>query len=434
MDTFFKVMGSIYIPSRRENAVPTIDILPAGNYSVKCNPALGYFLEKTDSFKMPEKLYGKTYHHVVRILNTFEQRSNNTGVLLTGMKGTGKSMTARSISCLAAELDIPTLIVSEPHCGDTFFAFLSSIQQKTVILLDEYEKMYDSEDQQKMLSLLDGMYPSKKLFVLTANYVNRMDEHMMNRPGRIYYRLDFEGLALEVVAEFCRDNLVDKTMTKEVVKVCTIFRKQMNFDMLQALVSEMNLYKEGPEKSLEMLNVRPPTSYGGKYTISVTIDNQTFSNKELQDSDWNGNAFSIGYLEVGIERKAFVAKLGEEAIKKLEYGENPKNGKNSKPDNILKNLRKLSDLSNYDPKEYGTQPVTGDGSTQMNEAFRKEYEEEDKEEAGYVTLDFEPEHFQSASAAAGIFIYKNEHGHVLTLTEKRKENVGHYDMISKFAD
>jgi hypothetical protein len=58
-----------------------------------------------------------------------------------------------------------------------------------------------------MLTLLDGVFPSKKLFILTCNDKWRIDKHMRNRPGCIFYMLDFKGLDADFIREYCEDRL-----------------------------------------------------------------------------------------------------------------------------------------------------------------------------------------------------------------------------------
>ena len=169
--------------------------LPVGNYTVKFNDMGGFFfLEMVDSFEPLKKLYGDTQKNSTRILRTYLDRTVSTGVMLTGGKGSGKSLLAKMLSINAAAMDIPTIIINNNWTGDVFNKFLQDIEQPCVILFDEFEKVYDDEDQEKALTLLDGVFPSRKLFVITCNDKWRVNEHMRNRPGRIYYMIDFKGL------------------------------------------------------------------------------------------------------------------------------------------------------------------------------------------------------------------------------------------------
>jgi hypothetical protein len=208
--------------------------LPAGNYTVKFDKMAGcFYLEQIESFEIRGKIYGDTRKQSQRILNTFNDRTASTGVMLTGEKGSGKTLLAKLLAVTAAEVGVPTIVINEPWCGEGFNSFMQMIEQPTVILFDEFEKVYDKDDQEKMLTLLDGVYPSKKLFILTCNDKWRVDSHMRNRPGRIFYSLDFKGLEQDFIMEYCADNLDNADHIASVCRVAAMF-DQFNFDMLKA--------------------------------------------------------------------------------------------------------------------------------------------------------------------------------------------------------
>ena len=79
-----------------EGNVPVTKNLPVGTYVVKVDPK-GYYLETIENFTLPSKLYGDTLRHSERIFNTFRDRSGPTGVMLTGEKGSGKTLLAKAI-------------------------------------------------------------------------------------------------------------------------------------------------------------------------------------------------------------------------------------------------------------------------------------------------------------------------------------------------
>ena len=111
---------------------------------------------------------------------------------------------------------IPTLIINSAFYGDTFNRFIQDIDQECVVMFDEFEKTYSEENndgenaQEKLLTLLDGVFPQKKLFLLTCNNLFKIDDHLKNRPGRVYYFLEFRGLEEDFVREYLDDNLTDK--------------------------------------------------------------------------------------------------------------------------------------------------------------------------------------------------------------------------------
>jgi hypothetical protein len=266
--------------------------LPAGNYVVKKNPMTGqFFLEGIDSFPAMGKVYGETLANTDRILTTFMDRSASTGVMLAGEKGSGKSLLAKSISIKAAEQGIPTIVINAPWAGDVFNSFMQMINQPCIVLFDEFEKVYDRETQEHILTLLDGVFPSKKLFVLTCNDKWRVDSHMRNRPGRIFYMLDFKGLEEDFIVEYCNDNLKDKTQSLPVARIANMF-EQFNFDMLKALVEEMNRFGETPQQALKMLNTKPEFGGDSKYEIKLVVAGEPIDVEKIDGKTWTGNPFT----------------------------------------------------------------------------------------------------------------------------------------------
>jgi hypothetical protein len=298
-----------------ENAVDMHEKLPVGNYIIKKDPMSGaLFLQMIEQFKPIGKLYGTTTKDATRIINTYLSRPASTGVLLTGEKGSGKTLLAKTLSIECAKLDIPTIVINEAWEGDAFNKLVQDISQECVILFDEFEKVYDEEEQESILTLLDGVYPSKKLFVLTCNDKWRIDSHMRNRPGRIFYSLDFVGLESAFIAEYCEDNLNDKSEIPNVIRVGAMFT-QFNFDMLKALVEEMNRYNEPAKLALRMLNAKPEFSADSEFKISVSENGRPMPESWLTNSrTWDGNPLSMERLTVHIQRPVKSSSSPEPAL------------------------------------------------------------------------------------------------------------------------
>lgn len=255
----FNVSSQSVIPvPMHDNDLETA--IPAGVYQVAEMPFGGpIFLKPSEPFCLPTKLYGDTVETSKRIMNTHLTRKTSTGILLVGEKGSGKSLLAKHLALDAISRGWPVIMITSAWTGDKFVAFLENIKQDCVLLFDEFEKIYDSDAQEQMLSLFDGLTTTKKMFILTCNDKHKIDTNMINRPGRIYYNIQFGGLTPEFIEDYAKDNLDEpsQVVVDELVGISYLFQA-FSFDMLQACVEEKNRYPhESFDEMLSKLNVRP---------------------------------------------------------------------------------------------------------------------------------------------------------------------------------
>lgn len=259
--------------------------LPIGNYMIKQDQFGNFLLEKIADFESPSRIYGDTMRNAERILRTFNSREHSTGVMLNGEKGSGKTLLAKMLSIQGAAQGIPSIVINAAWHGDAFNKFMQTIEQPCIVLFDEFEKVYDSDKQEAILTLLDGVFPSKKMFVLTCNDKWRVDKHMRNRPGRIFYMLDFKGLDVNFIREYCEENLESKQYIQQVCQISSLF-SEFNFDMLKAMVEEMNRYGESPQEAMHMLNAKPEFSDRKKYNLTLMVNGRPVN---AHQSVWTGN-------------------------------------------------------------------------------------------------------------------------------------------------
>lgn len=246
------------------------DRLPVGNYTVCKHPLTGeYFLEESESFTLPKKLYGKTNRHANRILQTFEERQPGTqvGVFLSGVKGSGKTLLAKQV---AVNSGLPVIIVNAPFSDDRFMRTLQGIEQPAVVLFDEFEKLYDRDAQESILTLFDGVYTARnKIMVITCNDKYSVQGFFHNRPSRLRYAISFNGLEADFIKEYCDDVLRDSSYTDSIIGLSAAC-DDFNFDMLQILVDELNRYGGTFDDAVEILNVKP-MGHGGKTKWKVSV-------------------------------------------------------------------------------------------------------------------------------------------------------------------
>jgi hypothetical protein len=138
---------------------------------------------------------------------------------------------------------------------------------------------------------------------------------MRNRPGRIFYSLDFKGLEQDFIMEYCADNLDNVDQTPSVCRVAAMF-DQFNFDMLKALVEEMNRYEETASEAMRMLNAKPEFSGDSKYKVALQVKGLDIPTDLIEQEVWVGNPLTN---RISIDYKVFEdAKTAEPALNGLE--------------------------------------------------------------------------------------------------------------------
>lgn len=284
MTHYLKLGSTVRVYGEKELSI--VKELPKSVYIVKYSPNSGFYLEEGPEFKLPETVYGKASSLCERILRTFRDRTSNTGVLLSGPKGSGKTLLSKLIS-MSSEL--PVIIVNERFKEiNDFCTFFQSIEGEAVVLFDEFEKVFprdvdfdDDEDrssQSSLLSLFDGVFSGKKLYILTCNDSFRISPFLKNRPGRIHYFIEFEGVEKEFIEQYCEKNLNNKNRLSEILNL-SYAMVVFTFDMLQALVEEINRYDEPVFEALKILNIKMSFLDESKFEATVT------KNKKLVKSE-----------------------------------------------------------------------------------------------------------------------------------------------------
>lgn len=148
---------------------------------------------------------------------------------------------------------------------------------------EEFEKIYSEQkgNQSALLSIMDGVFEGKKLFLLTCNNELEINDALISRPSRIYYSKEYFGLEPEVISEVIDDLLINKEYKQELERICFILGS-VNMDSLISIIDEMNRYEESPSEVLKYLNVKPEDAF---YEISfkeITRVRNRFTDEESQ--------------------------------------------------------------------------------------------------------------------------------------------------------
>lgn len=260
----------------------THKLLPGGVYLLEKN-IFGFYLTMKSEQANPDKIYGSVPETAERIINSFKERpGKTTGVLLTGEKGSGKTMLMNNLSSQLAAQGIPTIIINNNYTGDDFNSFISSITQPAMLSFDEFEKVYSESEQNEILTLLSGLFETHKLVVMTVNNEQGVNKHMRNRPGRLFYRIRYNGVEESAIRQYCGDRLKNQAHTDDVVALSENIMG-FNFDMLVCLVEEMNRYDEPVAKAIKLMNI-DFVAFNSTYDVTLI----TKDGEMIQASPWSG--------------------------------------------------------------------------------------------------------------------------------------------------
>ena len=317
------------------DSVSSLKQLPKKVYKVDFNKKMGIFLKESEIKTAHGKIYGNSQNIADHIVQAYKLNdpNRNMGVLLSGGRGLGKTLTTRLV-IEQLKGDFPIIIISEflPGLPD----FLSNLKN-CVILMDEFEKFMggnanggDNEDdqtkQETILSCLDGNTGcTGNLFLLTANNIWKIDENLKSRPGRIRYHYRYESENADIVRQYCQDNLKRKDIIEEVVKTLGI-AKYVSLDIITAFVDELNNFPNlTPTQVMEFFNIESSET---KYKIHIAAEvngkqvvyERTFRNYLSEEWCTLENKFRSKYDEDETVPEHIMVSLDQDDLPAIIYG------------------------------------------------------------------------------------------------------------------
>lgn len=249
--------------------------LPIGSYDVNFDKFTGFFLTtRPDLAANEEKIYGNHLAKVQKVIRSFQLTDRNFGIILSGQKGIGKSLFARLLAQEGIKNNLPIITVTQFIPG--IAEFISSIEQEVIVVFDEFEKTFASNDdfdpQETMLSLFDGMDNGKKLFVITCNDTYKLNDFLVNRPGRFHYHFTLTNPNADEVREYMTDKLDPKyhAIIDKIVDFSHTIN--MTYDYLRAIAFELN-QGYSLEEALSDLNITRTADLEFNVTLRMSDGN-----------------------------------------------------------------------------------------------------------------------------------------------------------------
>ena len=266
--TKYRVHADKVLPfTHQEGSI--VDKVPVGFYRVDFHPMMGHYLTRiAESVKVPENLFGSAESRCDRIFESYNSTPNSLGVGLFGKKGAGKSLLASVIGARGIAQGLPVIDVSESFSTDSsYLEFLNSLDECVIIfdeflkhlskiktsesddITDRHERRQKAQDRQdEMLTFFQGAQNNKRLIVLIDNSAFMLSEFLTDRPGRMRYIYNYDGVEKEVVEQLAKHHGLSDTQTQAVTVYA--IRYKVSFDVINEVIKEWVRY---PQDSLEQI-------------------------------------------------------------------------------------------------------------------------------------------------------------------------------------
>lgn len=256
------------------------DLINGKVYNLKWDRYNGMsYFEEDGLLSLPAKVYTTKSDDVfIKRVNTYFQKTSklSTGVMLSGIKGTGKTVMAKVI---AKNSNLPIIVVDEDYPTGRINDFFRKFETPVTIIFDEVDKHWDTED---LLGWLDGVQTNaKKLVLFTCNNEDRVNDYLKDRCSRVRYIRHFEA---NDNARFLREILRDKGIAEDKIKDTYTFIVNnfglLSIDNILSFIDEKLLF---PELSNEEIfnDINISSKKGKKNIIGETPDEE-----DEDDDDW----------------------------------------------------------------------------------------------------------------------------------------------------
>ena len=233
---------------------------------------------------VPERVYGDIMARVDKSFEAYGYRDRNTGILLSGERGMGKTLFIRIAINRALGMGMPVIMLKKTDELSGIIETINSITQPVLIVMDEFEKNFKIESenvdgsdgsQMEFLTMLDGLGScEKRLFIASVNDTDKLNEFLLNRPGRFYYHFEFTALSDKECTEYLMHET--KGVSKKDIKYAVVAMQNynINYDCLAAIASELS-HKRSIDDTLRDLNL--DRHGNSEYAVYITINGHDYS-------------------------------------------------------------------------------------------------------------------------------------------------------------
>lgn len=221
------------------------DLTPGMVYNINVdNYTEEISLEESGGLSLPSKVYctQRDERFIDKVINSYNLSENGfTGVMLAGVKGSGKTVMAKVI---ANKSGLPIINIGKNIRPYTLKNLVDKLGDTSVcFLFDELDKVLADYDDSVLLQVLDGSdTKGKHMILFTCNNDDDISEYLIDRCSRIRYWREFDEMSPSLIMEVLNDKLNDKKEVKSLTDFIKDNFEVCSFDNISSFIKEANDY------------------------------------------------------------------------------------------------------------------------------------------------------------------------------------------------
>ena len=217
-------------------------------------------LSEIEDFIFPENYYlsESDEKFMDKIINTYNKTDKlTTGVLFSGLKGSGKTLMAKKT---AIKSNLPIIVINGSVRAGDIESFFAQVSDDVCIIMDELDKNWYLPS---LLGFFDGVNPTcKKLILCTANDENDIykyfndendiDKYFNDRCSRIRYKRTFKSINKSIVKTVLAEYFDTEEAIEGAAEFCCSAMDVVSYDNVVVFGEE---HKNNPDADFdEILN------------------------------------------------------------------------------------------------------------------------------------------------------------------------------------
>ena len=274
------------------------DLVPKKVYNLMHNEYTGLsYFEEDGSLNLPSKVYSTADddRFVKRVITYYNNTDKlSTGVMLSGIKGTGKTVLAK---VLARDSGLPVIVVNENYPTRRINDFFKKFSTPVCVIFDEVDKNWNTES---LLGWLDGVQTNaKKLVLFTCNDDAIVSTYLKDRCSRVRYLRKF---AADENTKFLKSIIADKGIDDKNDELYTFITSSFNLlsmDNILSFLDEKMLFPEYDNFTIvKDMNIKLKDEFMKKMSASKPnqttndlLNNVLNNNSEYYDDNTNDDCY-----------------------------------------------------------------------------------------------------------------------------------------------